>query len=160
MTNYYDTWECQLYYFVANMYRHLPHILYMNNRCIQIGSCVCNLYNATGYRSASICPLPPPQIPQVWNNYSKRSSSCCVGFVPTKAASYQQLDTSKNGWLKWKRSPFWIVVCEWCNHLNATVCSMAPRHCTMLVVIRTSTCSSRWRLGSWIHTQTHNKIHI
>ena len=35
------------------------------------------------------------------------------------------------------------------DYLKTTVCSMAPRHCTMFFVIITSTCSSRWRLGSW-----------
>lgn len=35
------------------------------------------------------------------------------------------------------------------HHLNTTVCSIAPRHCTMLLAINTLTCSSRWRLGSY-----------
>lgn len=35
------------------------------------------------------------------------------------------------------------------NYLKTTVCSMAPRHCTIFFVIITSTCSSKCRLGSW-----------
>ena len=34
------------------------------------------------------------------------------------------------------------------SYLKTTVCSMAPRHCTIFVVIITSTLSSRWRFGS------------
>lgn len=45
-------------------------------------------------------------------------------------------------------------------HLKATVCNMAPKHCTMLVVIKTSTCSSRWRFGSWKRRKFDNLFFI
>ena len=38
------------------------------------------------------------------------------------------------------------------DYLKTTVFNMAPRHWTMLEVIRTSTCSSRWRFGSCLPT--------
>lgn len=40
------------------------------------------------------------------------------------------------------------------------MCSMAPKHCTMLLVINTSTCSSKWRLGSCINIQQKYTINL
>jgi len=44
-------------------------------------------------------------------------------------------------------------------HLKTTVCSIAPRHCTMLDVISTLTCSSRWRFGSCNMHISHSLNH-
>lgn len=93
-------------------------------------------------------------------------------FLKMSAQVGEQMITDKTNYLKWVHGSVangiwdkllepsgWLCLSElvadgdFCEYeaiyLKTTVCSMAPRHCTIFFVIITSTCSSKCRLGSW-----------